>query len=257
MRLVRAPLLALVALVMSACATVGPPSADSLRTTADQAASALATEWGVSPGTPRESKLRSWVIALYADPNAQAAASARPWNVDAEAWARAMTKEGLLLLPDDATRTYFEAKDRLLREASDSECRAFASSVIGNGTFSNTMAWRERLARASEADFEAINKTEIAAFAERAKRRAEPVPTLSERDSAAAARAFEAAVRTRFSRAQLDEAMRAMDKSSQDPSSVSAEEICIVARMFASAAAAATGRDARLVRMLVLGMTAK
>jgi hypothetical protein len=239
---------ALFVLGLVACSTSGPLSPQQLASAAQSAAAAIAAEWGLAPGLPRESQLQSWLQDLYANPAIQTAAAGKPSKLQWEDWGKQMVSEGLPLLSDDELRAYLQAKSRLLSDATDVECAAAVNTFTDRASEQDRNVWRQRLARVSDADFERLNKTDFRAFVVRASRSSEVPYSQNEYSQEKALRAIVAAAEQIQSPAQtkgLLDAIQGMQMQ-QRPDAVTASMLCSFLRVMWMASAQATGPNAEL-----------
>jgi hypothetical protein len=98
----------------------------------------------------------------------------------------------------------------------------------------------------SEEDFDTLQQTELAAFAERAKRRAETVPSLSETQVAAALKALYGGITRRLDLTAVGATVTALSRVQDNPSAASPADMCAFIRMMVIGANAAYGPDASL-----------
>lgn len=250
----------LVAIVVAACAPMSPTrqmTPQGIDSLAKDFAASRIEEWGLVKGSPREAKLHSLAVQLLSNEAFQVAARHKPMEESWEDWGARLVNEGAMYLPDDSLHRAAEAKARMLNEATDAECMAFArllaSGVNGPGSFAAALGqkvgidsdatsravWRQRLARVSEQDFDALMQAEFDATLARARRVNDPPMRLTSSEKDRAWKSLDPHFPKSLSSTRVAELL---DKAETgDPIA-----LCAVARIISTAQSRVSGQDAGL-----------
>lgn len=255
------------AVLLAACAPMAPPmqfTPQEIDRLAREYAASRIEEWGLAKGSPREAKLRAQSAKALSNESLQAAARSKPAAESWSDWGTRLVSEGATYISDDTLRRYFAAKARMVNEATDAECVAYAQiSIASNapGSFGAALrqrmgadaegtsraVWRQRLARVSEVDFDAFIEAELEATLARARRINEPPTILSPSEMERGLKSLEPHFPTSISAQKTEEIFKGVE--SNDPMAV-----CTFVRILTTAQSRVSGPDASLgLRVFVSG----
>jgi hypothetical protein len=220
-------------------------------------------DYGLAKGSPREGKLRALAVRLLTDGSFVAALGAKPAATDLSEWEQSLGNEGANFLDGETLLRFFRAKARLLSEATDEECVSGVQVLTNNVSSSPILdaiskatkrevhpqvraVWRQRLARISEEDFDALTEVPVLAMLARARRINDPLPSIAPSDHARVRQAFESQMSANLSASSqksLIDAALAGDPMAQ----------CKVARLLSAAQSRLSSADARIGLQLFEG----
>lgn len=238
--------MALVLAFGTGCTTQQAMSPEQVAAQARSAAGKLTESYGLPASHALTDKVYRAFLALLAEPGWNAVARQRPWNVTGEQWGLQLQAEGGLLLPDDVAQRYLIVKAKMVNDASDEECAAFARTQLRIGTAADVALWRQRLSRLSNDDLSILLDTELSALTARIRSHDHPAPSMSTEEKDWALRAMASSIRG-DDRKIVETAMSAKDTSQIDGTTA-----CKFARVWVTAASTGVGPGAVQARRLVL-----
>ena len=231
-------------LALGGCGSSPSMTSAQLASLAQQVAAIEASEWGLAPGLPRETKLRGWVSNLLASPSVMEAAKEKPASMSWKQWGEGLAADGLPLFSDEVLRRFLSARARLHSEATDAECAAKMRVDTGRGSPIDADIWRQRLARVSEDDFENLVRTIYEATALRAGQHSDRPFRLNETEKGLGMQAILDAARKTHGAAEVSfvlATVRRVQTGTQRPESLPPGELCDLMRTINSGAATASG----------------
>lgn len=213
-------------------------------------------EWGLVKGSPREAKLHRAAAQVLSNESFQTAARKKPNGETWDEWESRLLSEGLTYLSDDTLRRAFGASSRMLNDATDAECIAFAHTAYLTDTAAPFVAalrqrfagdalgpfaavWRQRLARISEEDFDTLIQTQVEARLARSNRVNDPPAVLSPAEIERGMKSLEPHLPVQMSAQSTKELFGGVE--SKDPMA-----ICTLARIIFTAKSRVSGPDASL-----------
>jgi len=240
--------------LLASCAQM--PSPGDIEGRAKAWAESEIEQYGLARGSPREAKLRSLAVRTLSDESFIAASRTKPSHESWNDWEARLTNEGANFIDGDVLLRFLRAKARLFSEATDEECVAGVQMATNNESQSPILdaiskatnrevhpqvraVWRQRVARISEEDFDALSEVPMLAKLARAKRIGEPLPVFSPSEHARVRHILESLM---IGSASVSSQKKMVDAAvSGDPLA-----LCNVVRQLTTAQSRLSSADARI-----------